>query len=270
MCAIAFRLDMKFTSTYMLGVMSQTDSTPEEARPRPHALVTGASRGLGLALTRELVARGWDVIGDAREGDRLHDTLHRLDGPGRAVPITGDVADEAHRKALADAVGVTGGLDLLVNNASVLGPSPQPELDRYPIDVLRSVYETNVLAPLSLVQLLLPALVATGGTVVNVSSDAAVEAYAGWGGYGSSKAALDHLSAVLAAEHTDVRVMAFDPGDMATDLQQQAFPGEDVSDRADPASVVPALLRLVTGAYPSGRYRAVDLTGEVDPQQAGA
>ena len=250
--------------------MSQADSTSEAARRRPLALVTGASRGLGLALTRRLVALGWEVIGDARNGDRLHDALRRLDGPGRAVPVPGDVADSAHRQTLADAVRRAGGLDLLVNNASVLGPSPQPELARYPVDVLRTVYETNVLAPLALVQLLLPGLISAGGTIVNVSSDAAVEAYAGWGGYGSSKAALDHLSAVLAAEHPDVRVMAFDPGDMATDLQQQAFPGEDVSDRADPASVVPALLRLVSGAYPSGRYRAADLTGDVDPEQAGA
>ena len=244
--------------------------TEAAQRRRPHALVTGASRGLGLALTHRLVALGWDVIGDARDGDRLHEALRRLDGRGRALPIPGDVADAAHRQTLADAVGSAGGLDLLVNNASVLGPSPQPELDRYPLDVLRTVYETNVLAPLALVQLLLPALVAAGGTVVNVSSDAAVEAYPGWGGYGSAKAALDHLSAVLAAEHPDVRVLAFDPGDMATDLQQQAFPDEDVSDRADPASVVPALLRLVSGAYPSGRYRAADLTAEVGPEQAGA
>jgi NAD(P)-dependent dehydrogenase (short-subunit alcohol dehydrogenase family) len=255
----------------MLAVMSLIDSPSETARRRrPHALVTGASRGLGLALTRRLVALGWDVIGDARDADRLHDALHPLDGPGHVVPIPGDVADAAHRQTLADAVRAGGWLDLLVNNASILGPSPQPELERYPLDVLRTVYETNVFAPLALAQLVLPALAAARGIVVNVSSDAAVEAYAGWGGYGSSKAALDQVSAVLAAEHPDVRVMAFDPGDMATDLQQQAFPDEDVSDRADPASVVPALLRLVSGDYPSGRYRAADLTDEADAGQAGA
>jgi NAD(P)-dependent dehydrogenase (short-subunit alcohol dehydrogenase family) len=243
-----------------------TSSSEHDASTRtPLALVTGASRGLGLALTRTLVARGWHVIGDGRDTDRLHDELHSIDGPGRAVPIAGDVADAGHRRQLADVVADTGALDLLVNNASVLGASPQPPLERLPLDALHRVYEVNVLAPVALVQLLLPALSAARGTVVNVSSDAAVEAYPGWGGYGSSKAALDHVTAVLATERDDVRMVSFDPGDMATDLQQQAFPDEDVSDRADPATIAPLLLRLGEGPYVSGRYRAADLRDEVVP-----
>jgi NAD(P)-dependent dehydrogenase (short-subunit alcohol dehydrogenase family) len=249
--------------------MSATSTSPDTPRRRL-ALVTGASRGLGLALTRALARRGWDVIGDARDAGRLDDALRAVEGPGRVMPIAGDVADPGHRRQLADAVDDNGPLDLLVNNASVIGLSPQPTLQRFPLATFHDVYEVNVFAPVGLVQLLLPALAAAKGTVVNVSSDAAVEAYPGWGGYGSSKAALDHVSAVLATEHPDVRVISFDPGDMATDLQQQAFPDEDVSDRADPASVVPALLRLVSGDYPSGRYRAADLTEQADARQADA
>jgi NAD(P)-dependent dehydrogenase (short-subunit alcohol dehydrogenase family) len=237
---------------------TRPDASPDIAR-RPLALVTGASRGLGLALTRLLAARGWDVIGDGRDADRLNDALGAVAGPGHVLPIAGDVADPGHRRQLADAVAEVGLLDLLVNNASVIGLSPQPPLQSFPLATLHDVYEVNVLAPVGLMQLLLPALTAAKGTVVNVSSDAAVEAYPGWGGYGSSKAALDHVSAVLATEQTDVRVLAFDPGDMATDLARQAFPGDDLSDRADPASVAPVLLRLVEGAYVSGRYRAADL-----------
>jgi NAD(P)-dependent dehydrogenase (short-subunit alcohol dehydrogenase family) len=156
-------------------------------------------------------------------------------------------------------VAELGRLDLLVNNASVLGPSPQPALAGYPLAELTRVYEVNVLAPVALIQLLLPALTGTRGRIVNVSSDAAVEPYPGWGGYGSAKAALDQVSAVLAAERPDLRVFAFDPGDMRTDLHQQAFPGEDISDRPEPETVVPALLRLIDGDLTSGRYRAADL-----------
>jgi NAD(P)-dependent dehydrogenase (short-subunit alcohol dehydrogenase family) len=226
------------------------------------AVVTGASRGLGLALTRRLLALGWDVVVDARDRRRLDDALRDAAGPGRLTLLPGDVADPRHRESLAEAVRARGRLDLLVNNASVLGPSPQPALAEYPLDALRSVFEVNVFAPLSLAQLLLPAIALAKGAVVNVSSDAAVEAYPGWGGYGSAKAALDQVSAVLAAEHPDVRVLSFDPGDMATDLQQQAFPDEDVSDRADPETVVPALLRLVDDRRPSGRYRAADVLAD--------
>jgi len=229
---------------------------PEQA---PVALVTGASRGLGLALTATLVDRGWRVVVDARDGARLSAAIAGLSTPSAVTAVCGDVSDPLHRHALADSVTGLGGLDLLVSNASVLGPSPQPRLADYPLDALASVYAVNAFAPVALLQLLLPSLRATGGRVVHLSSDAAVEAYAGWGGYGSAKAALDQLTAVLAVEEATLKVYAFDPGDMATDLQQQAFPGEDVSDRPDPASVVPSLLRLVEGDLPSGRYRSSEL-----------
>jgi NAD(P)-dependent dehydrogenase (short-subunit alcohol dehydrogenase family) len=222
------------------------------------ALVTGGSRGLGRALTQELTRRGWHVIVDARDADRLFAAVQTMPA-GSVTAVPGDVADPDHRRALAAAVDAAGGLDLLVNNASILGPSPQPRLADYPLDVLEQVYAVNTVAPLGLLQLLLPHLEKRGGRVVSVSSDAAVEAYEGWGGYGSAKAALDHLTAILAAEQPTLRVYSFDPGDMATELQQQAFPDEDVSDRAAPEAVVPAVLRLVEGDLPSGRYRAADL-----------
>jgi NAD(P)-dependent dehydrogenase (short-subunit alcohol dehydrogenase family) len=153
-----------------------------------------------------------------------------------------------------------GPIDLLVNNASVLGPSPQPPLGAYPLDVLRHVYEVNAVAPLALVQLALPQL-ASDARILNVTSDAAVEPYEGWGGYGSSKAALDQLSAILAAEHPELRVYSVDPGDMRTQLQQEAFPGEDISDRPPPEESVPGLLALIDGELPSGRYLARELAG---------
>jgi NAD(P)-dependent dehydrogenase (short-subunit alcohol dehydrogenase family) len=235
--------------------------TDTEASPSTHgiALVTGASRGLGYALTAELLRRGWHVVIDARDSGRLTEAVNDLPTTGSLASIAGDVTDPSHRQALADAVAAAGGLDLLVNNASELGPSPQPALADYPLSVLERVYAVNTLAPLALLQLLLPQLQARGGRVLNISSDAAVEAYAGWGGYGSAKAALDQLTAVLAVEHPRLRLYAVDPGDMATEMQQQAFPGEDVTDRPAPHTVVPALLRLIEGDLPSGRYRRADL-----------
>ena len=223
----------------------------------PVALVTGASRGLGLALTRALVLRGWHVVVDARDGQRLAAAVAGLPDPSAVTAIAGDVVDDDHRAALA--AEVAGGLDLLVNNASVLGPSPLPPLSRHPLPDLLEVFEVNALAPIALVQLVLPALQARGGRVVGVSSDAAVEAYAGWGAYGAAKAALDHASAVLAVEHPELRVHAFDPGDMDTELHRLAEPGEDLSHLPSPESVVPALLRLVEQDLPSGRYRAAEL-----------
>jgi NAD(P)-dependent dehydrogenase (short-subunit alcohol dehydrogenase family) len=221
------------------------------------ALITGGSRGFGFALAQALSARGWQLVVDARDPVVLGTAAGRL-GSG-VTALAGDVADPAHRAELARAVDSLGGLDLLVNNASALGPSPQPTLDRYPAGELERVFGVNAFAPLALVQLVLPRLAAAAGTIVNVSSDAAVEAYPGWGGYGASKAALDQLSAVLAAEQPALRVYAFDPGDMRTDMHQQAFPGEDISDRPEPATVVPALLHLLDTRPPSGRYRAADL-----------
>jgi NAD(P)-dependent dehydrogenase (short-subunit alcohol dehydrogenase family) len=229
------------------------------SEPRRVALVTGASRGLGRALAGELVRRGWHVVVDARDAIRLASAVDEMQAPDAVTAVAGDVSDPAHRRELADAVDKAGGLDLLVNNASVLGPSPQPRLADYPLDILEQVYAVNTVAPVALLQLVLPQLEERGGRIVDVSSDAAVEAYGGWGGYGSAKAALDQLTAVLAVEHPTLRIYALDPGDMATDLQQQAFPGEDVSDRAAPESVVPAVMKLVDGDLPSGRYRAADL-----------
>ena len=219
----------------------------------PTAVVTGASRGLGRALSQALVARDWNLVVDARDADALHAAWGH---EPRVTEIAGDVAHPAHRLALVEAAG--GRIDALVNNASVLGPSPQPELREYPLDELRRVYEVNVLAPLALLQLALPRL-ARGARILNVTSDAALEPYEGWGGYGSSKAALDQVTAILAAEHTDLRVYAVDPGDMRTRLQQEAFPGEDISDRPPPEESVPGFLALLEGELPSGRYRAAEL-----------
>jgi NAD(P)-dependent dehydrogenase (short-subunit alcohol dehydrogenase family) len=216
----------------------------------PTAIVTGASRGLGLALTRALVERGWRVAVDARDAAALRDAWP--DAPADVL-VAGDVTDADHRRALVDAAGPA--VDLVVNNASFLGPSPQPALADYPLDVLRRVYEVNVVAPVALLQLALPRL-APGAAVVNITSDAATEAYAGWGGYGSSKAALEQLTAILAAEHPDLRVYAVDPGDMRTQMQQDAFPGQDISDRPLPEDSVPRLLALIEGSLPSGRYEA--------------
>jgi NAD(P)-dependent dehydrogenase (short-subunit alcohol dehydrogenase family) len=216
-------------------------------------IVTGASRGLGRALARALVDRGWRIVVDARDAEALR---QEWGFSPHDVVIPGDVADPAHRRALVEAAGDS--IDLVANNASTLGPSPLPPLAEYPLDELRRVYEVNVLAPLALVQLALPQLSADA-RILNVTSDAAVEAYEGWGGYGSSKAALEQLTAVLAPEHPELRVYAVDPGDMRTQMHQDAFPGEDISDRPPPEESVPGLLALIEGDLPSGRYRARDL-----------
>jgi NAD(P)-dependent dehydrogenase (short-subunit alcohol dehydrogenase family) len=229
----------------------------------PLAIITGASRGLGLALARELAQNDWALVIDARNAPALEQAAAELSELTAVDALAGDVADPAHRHALITAAGDT--VDLLVNNASLLGPSPQPELGDYPLDELEQVYRANVFAPLALTQLVLPRL-ADGGAIFNVTSDAAVEPYQGWGGYGSSKAALDQLTAILAAEHPSVRVYAVDPGDMRTQMHQDAFPGEDISDRPPPEDSVPGLLALISGQYPSGRYRAK----EVAPSNAGA
>jgi NAD(P)-dependent dehydrogenase (short-subunit alcohol dehydrogenase family) len=222
------------------------------------ALITGASRGLGRAVAHALAARDWSLVLDARGADVLNQSVTGLH-ESHVVAVPGDVTDATHRDELAGAVQRWGRLDVLINNASHLGPSPQPRLADYPLDELRRVFDVDVLAPLGLTALMMPMLTASNGLVVNISSDAAVEAYEGWGGYGSAKAALDHVSAVLAVEHPAIRAYAFDPGDMRTEMQQRAFPGEDISDRPGPETVVPALLRLLDERPPSGRYRAADL-----------
>jgi len=223
----------------------------------PRAIITGASRGLGLELARALAARQWALVLDARGAPDLELVTRELGAITEVVAISGDVSDSWHREALAEAGGER--LDALINNASTLGPSPQPRLLDYPLAELERVYRVNVLAPLALSQLVV-AHIAPGGCIVNVTSDAAVEPYEGWGGYGSSKAALEQLSAILAAEHPALRVYAVDPGDMRTEMHQQAFPGEDISDRPPPQTSVPGLLALIEGRRPSGRYRARDLT----------
>jgi NAD(P)-dependent dehydrogenase (short-subunit alcohol dehydrogenase family) len=223
------------------------------------ALITGASRGLGLALARGLAARGWRLIIDARGADALEAARAELAAMTRVTAIAGDIADAAHRRALADAARDAGDIDALINNASVLGPSPQPRLLDYPIDVMEQVYRVNVFAPLALVQEIHAHDALRGdGCIINVTSDAAVEPYEGWGGYGSSKAALEQLSAVLAAENPGVRVYHVDPGDMNTQMHQDAYPGEDISDRPPPEESVPGLIALIESQAPSGRYRARD------------
>ena len=222
----------------------------------PTAIVTGASRGLGLALARVLAGWEWRLVIDGRDAADLTSARAVLSERTEVIALAGDVADEGHRRELIAAAGP--GLDALVNNASTLGPSPQPALADYPLDALESVYRINVLAPLRLAQLALPLLI-EGGRIVNVTSDAAVEPYEGWGGYGSSKAALEQLTAILAAEHPELRVYSVDPGDMRTRMHQEAFPGEDISDRPPPEESVPGLLPLVHGELPSGRYLAREL-----------
>ncbi len=226
------------------------------------ALVTGASRGLGLALAHQLAAQGWQLIIDARGANALESARAELSQQARVIAVPGDVTDAGHRYALVEAAQELGGLDVLVNNASFLGPSPQPNLLDYPLDVLEQVYRANVIAPLALIQDLRHQL-KPGACVMNITSDAGVEAYAGWGGYGSSKAALEQLSNILAAENPDLRVYWIDPGDMRTQMHQEAFPGEDISDRPLPEESVPGLLELITGRRPSGRYSARALIDEI-------
>ena len=219
----------------------------------PTAIINGDSRLLGLALARALDERGWRLVLDARGAPALEAATQDL---SNAVALPGDVADPAHRSALVALAGPQ--IDLLVNNASILGPSPQPELADYPLDVLEQVYRVNVLAPLALTQLALPHL-PDGGVIINVTSDAGIEPYDGWGGYGSSKAAFEQWTAILGVERPALRIYAVDPGDMRTQMQQDAFPGEDISDRPPPEDSVPAILALVDGDHSSGRYRASEV-----------
>jgi NAD(P)-dependent dehydrogenase (short-subunit alcohol dehydrogenase family) len=231
------------------------------------AIITGASRGLGLALARTLAEHGWTLIIDARTEEALESARAELSRSTRVIAIPGDVTNPEHREDLAETAREAGGVDALVNNASILGPSPQPELLDYPLDVLEQVYHSNVISPLALIQELNNEL-KPQARIINVTSDAAVEPYEGWGGYGSSKAALEQLSNILAAENPGLRVYRVDPGDMRTQMHQEAFPDEDISDRPLPEESVPGFMELLTGDLPSGRYEARELAARVETTTA--
>jgi NAD(P)-dependent dehydrogenase (short-subunit alcohol dehydrogenase family) len=233
------------------------------------AIITGASRGLGLALARTLAGDGWTLIIDARTEEALESARAELSRYTHVIAISGDVTDQEHREDLAEAARQAGGVDTLVNNASILGPSPQPDLLDYPLDVLEEVYRTNVVSPLALIQALDNEL-KPQARIINVTSDAAVEPYEGWGGYGSSKAALEQLSNILAAENPGLRVYRVDPGDMRTQMHQEAFPDEDISDRPLPEESVPGFIELLTGDLPSGRYEARELAARVGTTAANS
>ena len=234
------------------------------------AMVTGASRGLGRALAHALAEDGYRLVVDARDGAALRAAMAGLPADAVVAALAGDITDPSHRADLHRAANALGGPDLLINNAGTLGPSPLPAVSDFPLDELRAAFEVNVIAPLALTQLLLPALRERGGAVLSVTSDAAVEAYAGWGGYGAAKAAREQACNVLAAEEVAVRVWRVDPGDLRTQMHQDAFPGEDISDRPLPESVVPAFRRLIGERMPSGRYRAADLMPAGDQTAPGA
>lgn len=225
------------------------------------ALVTGASRGLGRALARGLAARGWNLILTARDTERLRTVRDELASVTHVAALAGDVIDPEHRKDLTTLARGHAGLDAIVNNAGILGPSPQPALLDYPLETLVEVFLANALAPLAILQDLRTAL-KPGGRIVNVTSDAGITPYQGWGGYGASKAALEQLSAVLAVENPELRVYWADPGDMRTDMHQAAYPGEDISDRPLPEARVPGFVALLEGNLPSGRYAVAELAPE--------
>jgi len=234
---------------------------------KPVAVITGASRGLGLELARALAEDGWRLVLTARNPEELAAAETELKARTETVALAGSVVDDDHRERLADAAEALGGASLLVNNASTLtgydlAGAALPALADFPLPGLLETFEVNILGPVALTQLLLPQLRARHGAIINLSSDAAVEAYAGWGGYGASKAALDHASAILAVEEPGLHVWAVDPGDMRTRMHQDAFPGEDISDRPLPVTVVPAFLALLRERPVSGRYRAADLVAD--------
>ncbi len=221
-------------------------------------IITGASQGLGLALARDLAKRDYSLVIDARRAGRLATAAEELSSLTTVVAIDGDVTDPGHRQLLVDSAAALGPIDVIINNASTLGASPLPTLDEIDLAVLRSAFETNVVAPVALYQLASPHL-SPDATVVNITSDAAIEGYPSWGGYGATKAALEHVGRVLGAERPDLRVLTVDPGDMRTEMHQDAFPGEDISDRPEPDASVPGLVALIEGSQPSGRYASKDV-----------
>jgi NAD(P)-dependent dehydrogenase (short-subunit alcohol dehydrogenase family) len=245
-------------------VMSQIETKISSEKiddPTTHskvALITGASRGLGLVLARALAERGWWLVIDAKGAEALEAARAELAKRTRVIAVAGDVADPAHRAVLADSARAFGGLNALVNNASTIGLSPQPNLLDFPIEALEQVYLVNAIAPIALIQALRVEF-RNKAHIINITSDAAVEAYPGWGGYGSSKAAFEQLSAILAAENPSLRIYWVDPGDMRTQMQHEAYPGEDISDRPLPEESLPGLLALIEGDYASGRYKAREL-----------
>ncbi|MEU4117979.1 SDR family NAD(P)-dependent oxidoreductase [Kitasatospora sp. NPDC028055] len=252
-----------------MNAAQHTDSAPV-------ALVTGASRGLGLALARALAAEGWRLVITARGATALAGAAAELSALTKVVALPGSIVDDDHRAHLATAADRLGGASLLINNAGSLngaaapGGEPLPRLADFPLPDLLELFEVNALAPIALTQLVLPQLRDHAGALLNISSDAAVEPYLGWGGYGASKAALDQATAVLAREEPELRVWAVDPGSMRTEMLQEASPGEDISGEPLPEQVAPLLLDLLHHRTPSGRYRAEDLAALPAPGPAPA
>ena len=232
------------------------------------ALITGASRGLGLALAKAMADREWRLIIDARGRQELEAARQTLSLKTQVKAIAGDISDPQHRLALAEVAQDLGGIDVVVNNASILGPSPQPELMDYPLERLEEVFQVNVIAPLGVLQAMRNTL-KPGARILNITSDAGIEAYEGWGGYGASKAALEQLSAVMAAENPSLRIYWVDPGDMRTRMHQEAYPGEDISDRPLPETSLPGLFPLIEGDLPSGRYQARTILLEPSQERSG-
>jgi NAD(P)-dependent dehydrogenase (short-subunit alcohol dehydrogenase family) len=221
----------------------------------PQAVITGASAGLGRALAVELAKQNWSLTIDARRPEPLERVADELAALTEVTALSGDVADEAHRSSLVAAAAGHGPVDLLINNASDLGGSPLPRLRDLEPTAYERLWQVNVVGPQQLVRALLPQL-SPGAVIVNISSDAGAEHYEGWGGYGSTKAALDHQTATWAVEEPDFTWYSVDPGDMRTAMHQAAYPGEDISDRPDPETVAPRLIELITSGRPGGRYVA--------------
>jgi NAD(P)-dependent dehydrogenase (short-subunit alcohol dehydrogenase family) len=232
--------------------------------PHPStALITGATRGLGRALARSLAADGWTLVIDGRDEHALAEAAVSLDGAPTILPLAGDIGDATHRQALAGAARSVGGLDVVILNAGTLGPSPLPSLTDLLLDDLRATLEVNLVAQLGVIQAVLPHL-RERATIVAITSDAAVEPYDGWGAYGAAKAGFEQLAAVLGTERPDLRVLRIDPGDMRTRMHQDAFPGEDISDRPPPEASVPGLRALIERPFPSGRYQVADVPAPLE------